>query len=186
VTLTDGTVVSIWARDFARSPFDVWLNEMRRRETDETGTMPGPVAAPIAWSRSDFADHVRAALRDLNRPDGLAANPLVRSSLVTRDAAGSQPTDAVRPAESLRDAVVEAIATIEEDPATERAARAVDRTYVRRAATQESAAEVLGMPFSTYRRHLSKGIDAVIDLLWQWELHGGRPVGECGPAVGSR
>ncbi len=79
VTLSDDTVVSIWGRDFARSPYDVWLEEMARREIDDSGTMPGPVAAPIAWSRTDFADHVRAALRDLNRPDRLGDSPLTAS-----------------------------------------------------------------------------------------------------------
>ncbi len=63
---------------------------------------------------------------------------------------------------------------VEDDPVTERAARAVDRTYVRRAATQESAAEVLGMSFSTYRRQLAKGVQAVAEVLWHWEVHGHR------------
>jgi hypothetical protein len=33
------------------------------------------------------------------------------------------------------------------------------------------AAEVLGLPSSTYRRHLSAGIHAVTDILWEQELH---------------
>ena len=44
------------------------------------------------------------------------------------------------------------------------------RTYVRAAPTQEAAAEVLGLPFSTYRRHLAKAIDQVTDLLWAVEI----------------
>jgi hypothetical protein len=36
-------------------------------------------------------------------------------------------------------------------------------------AARETAAEALGLPFSTYRRHLSDGIAAVVDLLWRQE-----------------
>ncbi|KGN33976.1 hypothetical protein N802_08700 [Knoellia sinensis KCTC 19936] len=167
--LADGRTASIWARDFGRSPFAVWSAEMAIRETDESGAV-GPFAAPIAWSRSDFDTHVRQALRDLDTPHSLVSNPLTHSSLVPRETA-----DPDRPA-ALREAIIDAVAVVEDDPATERAARAVDRTFVRRAPTHEAAAEVLGMPFSTYRRHLTKGIDRVIEVLWGWEIHGDRQV----------
>lgn len=38
--------------------------------------------------------------------------------------------------------------------------------------TQEAAAEVLDMAFSTYRRQLAAGIDLLVDRLWRWELYG--------------
>jgi hypothetical protein len=41
---------------------------------------------------------------------------------------------------------------------------------VRAAPTQEAAAEVLGLPFSTYRRHLAKALDQVTELLWSVEI----------------
>jgi hypothetical protein len=63
----------------------------------------------------------------------------------------------------LRDAV---------DGLAEKYQRAVDRTFVRPAGTQEKAAEVLDLPFSTYRRHLTRGVDAVIAALWDRELYG--------------
>jgi hypothetical protein len=34
------------------------------------------------------------------------------------------------------------------------------------------AAELLGLPFSTYRYHLAGGIARVTESLWQRELHG--------------
>jgi hypothetical protein len=37
---------------------------------------------------------------------------------------------------------------------------------------QEAAAERLGLPFSTYRRHLTTGVERVTGWLWQRELHG--------------
>ena len=51
-------------------------------------------------------------------------------------------------------------------------ARAVERTYLRPAPTQEAAADVLGLPFSTYRRHLTRGVERVVDWLWHRELYG--------------
>ncbi|MFD0523335.1 hypothetical protein [Paractinoplanes durhamensis] len=50
----------------------------------------------------------------------------------------------------------------------------LNRTYLRPAASQEAAAEVLGLPFSTYRRRLAKAIDRLIEVLW---------ANECDPEV---
>ena len=48
--------------------------------------------------------------------------------------------------------------------------RALERTYLRPAPTQEAAAELLGLPFSTYRGHLTRGVERVVDWLWRREL----------------
>jgi hypothetical protein len=45
-------------------------------------------------------------------------------------------------------------------------------TYFQPAATQESAAERLGLPFSTYRYHLARGIERMVEWLWTLELRG--------------
>jgi hypothetical protein len=49
--------------------------------------------------------------------------------------------------------------------------RALYHTYFQPAPTQEQAAELLDLPFSTYRRHLKSGIDRVVEVLWQKEIH---------------
>ena len=36
--------------------------------------------------------------------------------------------------------------------------------------TQEQAAELLDLPFSTYRRHLKAGLDQITDYLWGREI----------------
>ena len=46
----------------------------------------------------------------------------------------------------------------------------LDRTYVHAAPTQEAAAEVLDLPFSTYRRHLARALERLTDLLWAVEI----------------
>jgi hypothetical protein len=43
---------------------------------------------------------------------------------------------------------------------------------VRPAATQEAAAEALGVPFSSYRRHLGQGVGRVVSWLWDREVFG--------------
>jgi hypothetical protein len=48
--------------------------------------------------------------------------------------------------------------------------RALDCTYLAPAATQELAAERLGLPFNTYRYQLAAAVKRVADTLWQREL----------------
>ena len=43
---------------------------------------------------------------------------------------------------------------------------------MRPAPNQEAAAELLGLPFSTYRRHLSQGVQRVVAWLWDHEVYG--------------
>jgi hypothetical protein len=159
-----GRLVGIWGRDFGRSPFGAWLDQLGMQEIDVTGEAPGPVAAPLALSRPDFDAAVRHALKDLHRPDRLVGSPLVVSRLVARDT----PDVAAALAGRIR----QAADLLADDPRDERGRRALDRTYLRPAASQEAAAELLGLPFSTYRRHLGEGIERVTALLWSWELQG--------------
>lgn len=51
------------------------------------------------------------------------------------------------------------------------AARGANRSFIfQPAPTQEEAAELIDVPFSTYRRHLRAGLDYVVAVLWQQEL----------------
>jgi hypothetical protein len=68
--------------------------------------------------------------------------------------------------------VEDAVAALRVDPRDAKLVRALERTYLRPAPTQEAAAELLGLPFSTYRGHLGRGVERVIDWLWQRELYG--------------
>lgn len=107
----------------------------------------GPAPAP--GSAVVDPDAVRAALRDLHRADRLAASPLAA-------AVGGG---------DLRAALLAAVDALRADPRDARLHRVLDRTYVRPAGTQEKAAEVLGLPFSTYRRHLAAATARVAELL---------------------
>jgi AAA ATPase domain len=167
-----GRRYATFARDWRRLPLEPWLDLMGRRELDTEFT---PAAEPeqpaplLALSQPEFEEAVRRALHDLNRPDLLARNPLIRSRLV-REQAGDRP-----PAQVLAALLRSAAGGLAADPRDERLRRAVDRTYLRPAPTQERAAELLGLPFSTYRRHLTQGVGRVVAALWEAELYGPAP-----------
>ena len=110
--------------------------------------------------RPEFDGAVRDAFRDLTRAGALQTNPLLALARV-RDLGGG-------PA-ALRAVLTEAVEALREHPRDVKQYRAVDRTYLRPAPTQERAAELLGLPFTTYRRHLTQGVARVAQTLWQQE-----------------
>jgi len=159
--------VMLYAHDWRAVPVEDWFLPMGRREL---GEQPEAERAPqppvVVLSQPEFGEAVRRALRDLHRPERLAVNPLLRSAAL-RAEAGADPTPG-----ALADLLRAAVERVGEDPRDEALRRALDRTYLRPAATQERAAEALGLPFSTYRRHLSRGVERAVGLLWERELHG--------------
>lgn len=73
---------------------------------------------------------------------------------------------------ALRGLVMEAVAALDGSPKEAKLHRAIYHTYVQPAPTQESAAELIDVPFSSYRRHLKSGIERIADLLWRREVGG--------------
>jgi hypothetical protein len=133
-----------------------------------------PAAAPpvlLVLSQPDFADAVREALRNYTHQSALLNNPLLRSRLVV-DAVGAEATPADR-VTALQRLLREAVEPLQASPRQAKRFRALYHTYLRPAATQELAAELLDVPFSTYRRHLKSGVDEVVESLWNQELRSG-------------
>lgn len=128
-------------------------------------------AGRASLPRDEFDAAVRAALHAWRRPDLLATNPLVTSRLVARSAA-SEPVD------GLRAALRSALDQLGQDPRQSKGHRALVATYLSGAPTQEAAAERLSLPFSTYRRHLARGLAALLGLLWWQENRRGDPRAE--------
>lgn len=147
----------VFANDWRQRPIEDWLDMMAEQELGAEEPMPAPVPV-LALSQSEFAAAARQALRDLHRPDALAANPLQRARM-TRGA-------------DLPELLEQAVGALRADPRDAKLARALERTYLRPAPTQEAAAELLAVPFSTYRRHLTRGVERVLDWLWHRELYG--------------
>jgi hypothetical protein len=164
-----GRRFGLFAHDFRQVPVDALLDRVTERALAQHPASPPAMVAPpsLMLSQAEFEDSVRQALRDFRRSDLLARNPLVRTRLV-RDRAEDQEPVAV----TLKTLLGAAVESLRDHPRDDKLWRAVDRTYLRPAATQERAAEALGLPFSTYRRHLSQGVDRVVAWLWDREVYG--------------
>ncbi|REE99391.1 AAA ATPase-like protein [Thermomonospora umbrina] len=154
----------VYARDFRVGGIDAWLDLLAESETRTGPAAAVPEPSPLAaMSRMEFTSAVRRGLRDLHRPDVLAGNPLNAARTALRHDGG------------LAGLLREAAESLRSDSRNLKAYRAVDRTYLHPAGTQERAAEVLGLPFSTYRRHLTTGVQRIVDTIWREEMHGLRP-----------
>jgi AAA ATPase domain len=158
----------LFRHDFRAVPLGALLELWTERALSQDVTPPRTGAPEVlVLSYTDFIDAVRRALHDLHRADLLARNPLLRTRLL-RERTGSTEPKAADLDAMLRDAV----STLRQHPRDDKLLRAIDRTYLRPAATQEAAAAALGLPFSTYRRHLSQGLARIVTWCWERELHG--------------
>lgn len=134
---------------------------------DDARDEPAP-GEPGVLTREAFDAAIREALRSWRRPDLLAANPLTSSRLV---AASADPDRGA----ALRAVLLGALEELNEDPRETKGHRALLATYLGSAPTQEAAAERLGLPFSTYRRHLGQGLAVLGSLLWWRETRDEQP-----------
>lgn len=158
-----GCRYTVYGTDWRRLPLEAWIELLGERElTGRSGPAPPDMLRPPPLARAAFDAALRAALRDLHRPDRLQANPLMGSAL----AFGFDGADVDR----LRATLRAAIDQVGREPRAEPLCRVLDRTFVHAAPTQEAAAEVLDLPFSTYRRHLAKAVERLTDLLWAVEI----------------
>ena len=117
------------------------------------------------WTRTDFDQAVREALRSWRRPDVLADSRMARSRMVA-EAGGEDPVA------GLRRVVSAALDTLRSDPRQTKFHRVLVTTFFDGVPTQEAAAERLDLPYSTYRRHLAQGLAGLCAMLWKAETHG--------------
>ena len=166
----DGHPIGAFTHDWRRVDVLAWQNLLFDRELDPDAQRAPSIDEPLVLARHDFDAAVRDALKAFAKTGGLAENPLVRSTLVR------EATEAgLRPEEALRARILEAWESLDKDPSTQRAREAIRHTYIDPIGTQERVAERLHMPFSTYRRHLQRGIDAIAAALWEGEATSGAP-----------
>ena len=160
-----------FGHDWRAVPPAAWLTQLGERELGQAAaqaTPPPSAQTLVVLSQPEFAAAVRAALRDYARPDALRANPLLRSHMVqARTSAGASGDERVAALRALLGETADALRGAARDA---KLYRALHHTYLQPAPTQERAAELLDLPFSTYRRHLKDGIARVVDLLWQREV----------------
>jgi hypothetical protein len=166
-----GQRYGLYGHDFRRVPVDALMELWTERALAQDVTLrPAARHDVLVLSQAAFTGAVRQALRDLHRPELLARNPLVRTRLA-RDYAGAEEADAA----ALDGLLRAAVDALRQHPRDDKLLRAVERTYLHPAPTQEAAAEVLRLPFSTYRRHLSQGVDRIVAWLWDHEIYGSAP-----------
>ena len=165
-----GRRYGVYVHDWRVTPPMAWLDLLAEREVaTEPLAVPAAASTPlVVLGESDFTAAVREALRDFHRTDALRTNPLLRSRVVV-ERAGTGADDGAGIA-SLRDLLEETSESLQASPREAKYYRALHRTYLDPAPNQERAAELLGLPFSTYRRHLRAGISKVAEILWQEEI----------------
>ncbi|MFT4166997.1 MAG: ATP-binding protein [Microlunatus sp.] len=151
--------------DRRRFPVSAFFEMMATRElTGEVGPPPANLLRPAPLTRPAFDAAVREALRRLTHSGGLAGSILLQTALVDRDS-----EDATKELATLLRRTITGLAD-ERGGAEHR--RVLERTYLSGAPSQEAAAEVLDLPFSTYRRHLGRATDRLVEVLWALELGG--------------
>lgn len=167
--VTDERKYGVYGHDWRAVPPMAWLALMGEREVGNA-----PIAPPAAVERiivldaSDFAVAVQQALKDITRPTALRQNPLLRSRLII-DQVGLQADETERIA-ALGRILRAAADSLQASPRDMKLYRVLYHTYLQPAPTQELAAELLDLPFSTYRRHLKSSMERLTDVLWNQEL----------------
>ena len=169
-----GRRYGVFAHDYRERSVDDLISLWIERSLAQDPTLqvePGP--RPQVLSQGEFSDAVRQALRDLRREDLLDRNPLLGTRLLHEAAGDEAPHGA-----TLEALVRRAVDALRQHPRDDKLLRAVERTYVDPAPTQEAAAARLGLPFSTYRRHLTQGVERIVAWLWDREVYGSGGPGE--------
>ncbi|MEW6279635.1 MAG: ATP-binding protein [Candidatus Eremiobacterota bacterium] len=159
----------VYAHDWRRLPPAAWLDLLGDRELDADVQRERPTERPslLVLSQEEFALAVRRALQNLSSPQELRGNPLLRTRLM----ATRCPVEGERP-QALREWILEIARGWQENGRLMKLYRAMEATFIHPAPTQEKAAERLDVPFSSYRRHLSRALDLLTRTLWERELEG--------------
>jgi len=169
----DGRHYGEYGHDWRVTPPMAWLELMGERETSvapQVAPPPPSAVVILVLSETEFGGALRDALRDLLRADRLRTNPLLRTRLVEAKA-GHQAGAGERIA-ALQQLIITTTEQLQTTPREMKLYRVLYHTYLHPAATQEQAAELLDLPFSTYRRHLKAGVSRLATLLWEVELRG--------------
>jgi hypothetical protein len=165
-----GRRYGVYGHDWRVVSPTAWRELLAKREVAADAEIEAStsVSQPmLVLSREDFVEAVQNALRNFNRADTLQNNLLMRSRSVCEQVAADTGGDRLSTLQTL---LKQAAESLQSSPRDEKLYRAVYRTYLNPAPTQEQAAELLDLPFSTYRRHLKTGMIRIADILWQREI----------------
>jgi hypothetical protein len=166
----NGRHYGVYGHDWRQTSPMAWLALLAERELDAEAksSTPDPATTVIVFDEEKFAAALHDALRDFTNANALRSNPLMQSRLVLRRC-GNDKSVAMR-VNVLQTLLQESAAALQRSPKQSKFYKAVYHTYFQPAPTQEQAAELLDLPFSTYRRHLRSGVEALVTQLWQQEM----------------
>ncbi|MFY1635584.1 ATP-binding protein [Solwaraspora sp. WMMB335] len=165
--IIDGRPYDLYGHDWRAVPVDLWARRVTAWPLAGPATPDATAPERTVLSQPEFDTAVRAALRHLHAPQELRRSPLMRSRMVAERSTG-RGANADSPT-VLRTLVAEAVDTLRQDPRDAKLHRVLLATYLAGPTTQEMAARLLGLPASTYKRHLRAAMDRVCELLWRRE-----------------
>lgn len=168
-----GRYYGIYGHDWRVVPPVAWQELLAQREIAASVQAATPQSSPqqvTVLSQPSFLEAVRDALRNFSRPDALLSNPLLHSRLVVETC--SPRASSPERVSALQALLKEAAELLQASPREAKCYRALHHTYLHPAPTQEQAAELLDLPFSTFRRHLKAGMIRVSEILWHREIGG--------------
>ena len=123
--------------------------------------------ARVVFDEDAYRHSVHEALVDFQNTAALRANPLLRSrTLLERVPAGASVNERV---EALRALMSDAIDHVPNSRNVLRAADLLRWTYVEPQGTQRQTAQLLNLPFSTYRNHLTRAHEILARQMWAQE-----------------
>jgi GTPase SAR1 family protein len=166
-----GHLYGVYGHDWRVVPPKEWQALLAQREiaASAQAITPSTISTPLlVLSQPDFMEAVQEVLRAFTRPDVLHNHPLLQSRLVL-ERVGAQANKTERII-ALQNLVQEAAASLQASPREAKGYRAVYHTYLQPAPTQEQAAEILDIPFSSFRRHLKTGMTRIAEILWHQEI----------------
>lgn len=167
----EGVAYEVFGHDWRVVPQQAWLETLADRTPLAIASpTPTPVAPQlVVLSEADFGDAAREAIKGLVRPARLLESDLLYSRIVADQVPAE--ADETERAQALDALVREAIASVATTRKGDAYHAALETMFIRPAPSQAVAAERLNVPFSTFRRHLARGIDLVVESLWAMEIH---------------
>jgi hypothetical protein len=173
----DGKTYTLAAHDWRREPSSVLAQHFASVELHGVASdFRADEDTLLVLSEAAFGEAVRAGLRDYSKPEALSQNPLCRSRVVLEICLPEPHEPLASPSEQrvtrLAAALKLAVQSLAQGARDQKLAQILEHTYIEPAPTQDIAAELVGLPFSTYRRHLATAVARVTSWLWQRETSG--------------
>lgn len=124
----------------------------------------------VTMTRAELRTALREFLREWHNEDQLGDTPLLKMKIVRSAAGGDERAKCIA---ALKTLLSDMIDGFNRSPRRQRLYRALYYTYIEPRGSQEMTAEFLDLPYSTYRDHVTTGIDLMRDMIWHQEFDGG-------------